>query len=164
MGNKVSAIEAVRARISAATVAGQPLADVKRVRVGSIAEARQGADFPIINIDIVSGEEIDHAHQRVKVDNMVLEISLVCNKLDQEPATTNAYYQTVGATNMGCLYLFEALLNVLDKNSGGTVDLAFGSAANKQGIYSYEFRPSDSQIEIALRMVIQTAQFVSGSR
>lgn len=162
MANKINAIQAILDRIEAAMQPDQPLAEVKNVRVCSIEEARKSANYPVINIDLLSGEEKDYYSQHGKIDSMSVEVSLICNKFTGESLQTmNGLFD---GTSNGPLWLFEQLLNVLDKNTSGVVDLSFGSTMNRQPGYTYEVISNPTFIEFKIKMVCDTAQFQAGAR
>jgi hypothetical protein len=116
-------------------------------------------DLLICHFD--SSRSKDYYASHGKVDNINLEISLICNKLPDE---YNGLYKIVGSTVSGPLYLLEQLLNVIDKTTGGAVDLALGATLNKQIGYAYDVKVSPTFIEFSIKVQIETAQFTSGAR
>lgn len=87
MGNKTDLIQEIYNRISGAMSAGGSLESVKRLRIGSIEEARKNNDLPIINIQLVSGTEPVNFQNGAYTDNMNIEITLVDNKLKESNNT-----------------------------------------------------------------------------
>lgn len=158
MGNKTDLIEVVRGRLVAAIASGKPLYGVKRVRVGSIDEARKSNDFPVININMAGGDEKHYAIKHDKVDNIRLNITLIANKLDD---SENDLYDI--GTDTGALILFEKMLNVIDKKTTGEIDQAFDLKANNIPTYSYNVNESN-MYEFVLAITLQTKQFLIGSR
>lgn len=161
LGNKVAAIEQLRLRLVTGISSGHPLESAKRIRVGSIEEARKAVDFPTINIDLITGDETNYYSQHGKVDDMDVEISLICNKMATE---YNSLYLITAGVASGPLYLLEQLLNVLDKTTAGVVDIGLSSTANQPLKYTYELKPSSTFIEFVIKVKIQTAQFTAGAR
>ena len=94
MGNKTNVIQEIydrlTYRIDSAT--GDWLQDVKRIRVGSVEEARKLADFPIINISLDSGTEQGNFKNAASVDQMLVSITLLHQKLT---LTNNALFRRV---------------------------------------------------------------------
>lgn len=161
VGNKVNAIEAIRARIVAAQAAGKPLVGlIKSVKVGPIEEVRKNTDFPIVNISLESGSEQYIYMPNAKVDNMDLKITLVDNKLD--PLTGNVLYKTSGSK--GILFIFEKLLNVIDNDAAGAVDLDIGEKLNDKVDYNYQIDYYQGLIEISTNLLYPTKEFTAGAR
>ena len=140
-----------------ATAGGQPLEDVKRVRVGTRETARNFNDLPIINIQFISGVENPTALQFINTDEIVLEVVLIDNRID----SNNTYY-TLPST--GALFLFENMLNVLDKDTSGNVDICFAGTTFNHRTFSYTINESQKLIEIVLTITVQVKQFPLGSR
>lgn len=161
MGNKVDLIEEIRARLANGITAGEPLEDVKRIRIGSKEELRDIKNFPIININIISGEEIPIGMPRQFTDQMTFEISLIINKKNSD---SNTIYDT--SDSSGGLYLLEALLNVLDKDSAGTnVNLTFDDNANELRTISWTLDQSkDNLLIFSVTITVNTVSFTVGSR
>lgn len=94
MGNKTNVIQEIydrlTYRIDCAT--SDWLQDVKRIRVGSVEEARKLADFPIINISLDSGTEQGNFKNAASVDQMLVSITLLHQKLT---LTNNALFRRV---------------------------------------------------------------------
>lgn len=157
MGNKVDLIQEVYSRLYTAQQSGT-LTAVKLVRVGSRDEARKLNDLPLINIDPVGGKEIHYAQPNTKVDEMIIEVSLIGAKLDN----VNNVFKT--SDSSGIMYLFEKVLNALDKTIAGVLDQAFASKANNVPGYEYSINMGDGLIEISTRLTAQSKQFTAGSR
>lgn len=94
MGNKTNVIQEIydrlTYRIDCAT--SDWLQDVKRIRVGSVEEARKLADFPVINISLDSGTEQGNFKNAASVDQMLVSITLLHQKLT---LTNNALFRRV---------------------------------------------------------------------
>lgn len=157
MGNKVDLINEIYTRLYTAKQSGT-LTAVKLVRVGSREEARKKNDFPLINIDVAGGREKHYAQNNIKTDEIELKISLIDNKLDN----VNNLFKTSDTT--GIMYLFEKVLNAIDKNTSGTIDQSFASKGNDIPDYEYEINMGDGFVEIILSLTVEGKQFTTGSR
>lgn len=159
MGVKVSLIEEIRARLVAANAEGEPLESVKQIRVGSVEESRKENDFPIITIQLLSGEELaEHPNKQI-YDQMTIGIGLVVNKLAQDG---NTLYKT--SDNTGALFLFEKMLNVIDKNTSGVFDNTFNGNAHFLKEMTYEVDEDDTVIVFYARLIIKATAFTVGGR
>jgi len=158
MGVKVDLLEEIRSRIATAATSGT-LTVVKRVRVGSVEDARKESDFPIINIQLEGGIEQPDTPNRRFYDDMDIKVSLIDTKLSQE---ANSLYKTSDTT--GILYLFEKLLNVLDKKTDGTVDNTFNSNAYFLRTNAYRVDASSSLVEITINISVRSKTFSQGGR
>lgn len=159
MGNKVDLIDAIYSRLLANTAVGKDLAAVKRVRVGSIEDARKPNDFPILNILLDNGAEDFIAQPTQKTDKLSLIISLITNK---ESGYSSLYDKT---NSTGILFLLEKLLNCLDKlNDGSTSNLNFGTKARDYTRYTYQIKEYSDWVEAHISMTMPTATFSIGSR
>ena len=81
MGIKVNVINEIYSRLNTAISGGGALVGVKRIRIGSVEEMRKENDFPIINIQLLSGREEANLPNRQARDEMRIEILLVHKKL-----------------------------------------------------------------------------------
>lgn len=158
MGVKVDLLEEIRNRLATAASSGT-LTVVKRVRVGSVEEARKESDFPVINIQLNGGIEQADTPNRRFYDDMDIKVSLIDTKLAEE---SNSLYKTSDTT--GILYVFEKLLNVLDKKTDGTVDNTFNSNAYFLRTNSYTVNESNSVIEISINISVRSKTFAQGGR
>lgn len=149
MGNKVNLINEIYNRLSTAIGVDGLLYGVKQVRVGTIEETRKENDLPIINIRLLSGEEEANYPNRQARDDMRVEVILVANKLGQ---VGNSLFKTGDST--GALFLLEKILNVIDKNTSGTVDNTLNSTADFIIGYSYDI--SEENSEVVIRVVVKT--------
>lgn len=158
MGVKIDLLEEIRSRIETAMQSGGVLESIKRLRVGSVEEARKENDFPVINIQLTGGDEEGDRPNRHFRDNMAIQVTLICNKLTGQ----NSLYST--ATQTGALYLFENLLNVLDKKTDGTLNNTFNGQAEYLRRNSYSVDESTSQIIITLNISAPSKSFALGGR
>lgn len=157
MGAKVDLINEIYSRLN--TALSGSLSVVKRVRVGAIEEARKENDLPIINIQLVGGLEVaDHPNRRF-TDDMRINITLVHSKLAN---STNSLFKTSDST--GALYVFETMLNVLDKNTSGTAENTFSSNANFLRQYQYTVEEEAGVIVITAEIGVKTKYFALGAR
>ena len=160
MGNKVDLFNDIYTRLNTAIGAGKPLASVNRVQVGSREEARKMNDLPIINMNLSSGTEIAISQPNCKRDEMTIDIILIVSKPDA--TTENNLFNKVAGT--GALYLFEDLLNVVDKTVTDVIDLTFSATAGQIPEYSYDVEYLEGMIEFSFELIVQTADFTVGSR
>lgn len=159
MGNKTNLIEEIRLRLATATGAGQALEGVKQVRVGFVETNRKENDFPIINVSLLSGVEEPKNIPHGFTDTMDIEVRLIVNKKATE---LNKMYDLIN-TDGGVDFL-ERVLNTLDKNISGDVDLLFGCNANNLRSYSYEITQNEFFIHIAITLAVETKEFQAGNR
>jgi hypothetical protein len=158
MGNKVDIINEVYTRLNTALGVGKDLASVKRVQIGAREECRKLNDFPVINVRFMGGEELYHSQPYTKVDKIKLEIALITNPLDAE----NSLYKTADST--GGLYLFEKMLNTLDKTTAGAIDLGFANKGDNIPKYEYDVEYIDQFVEYTVKFEVESKQFLAGSR
>ncbi len=116
-----------------------------------------GDEYCVINIQFISGVENPTALQFINTDEIVLEVVLIDNRID----SNNTYY-TLPST--GALFLFENMLNVLDKDTSGNVDICFAGTTFNHRTFSYTINESQKLIEIVLTITVQVKQFPLGSR
>lgn len=161
MGNKTELIQEVYDRIAGQVGEGLSLEGVKQVRIGTIEEARKDNDLPIINIQLVNGREEAHFHNNAYTDNMSLAISLLSTK---NKTTANTLFYVLDDKVVGTLPLFEKILNALDKNTSGNVDISFSQKANNLRSFNYSISEDSGIIEITLTVDIQTKIFMAGAR
>lgn len=159
MSNKVNLINEIYNRIHAATAAGSALQDVKLVRVGFKQELRKQDDLPAVIITPTRGRENSNYQNKNSVDAIEIEIRLIVPKLASD---TNFFYAE--ALQSGPLYLFEKLLNTLDKNESGEVDITFSGNANNLSEYSYDVNQYNDLIEFVLTISAETKAFRRGER
>lgn len=157
MGRIVDLIEEIRLRLSTAQLSGS-LTSVKRIRVGSISEARLMSDFPIININLSEGSVIPSFVKAGHTAPCIINIQIISNKLDE---TGNSQYKISGET--GIIFLIEEVINAMDNNTSGVLDLGFNAKSYNLREYNYSISESEHVIEASIRMSITTRQFVAGS-
>ncbi len=160
MGSKVALLNDIYTRLNTAIGSGKALDGVKRVQIGARDEARKNNDLPIININLLGGDEIAFGQPNIKVDKMAIQISLLVAKLDL--TNENHLYNT--GTGTGALYLFEDMLDTIDKTVGDVIDLTYGETANELPTYDYEVIYGGGFIRFDLNLEVDTAQFTVGSR
>lgn len=159
VGNYVDFIEEIRNRLDTAIGSGKTLEDVTRVRIGSVEELRKHNDLPIINIRVLSGEEIATAMNAQGTTLVTVEIKLVYSKLAE---ALNTLYKT--SDTSGSLYMLELLLNALDNNTSDALDLQFASTVNNLRTYSWDIAEGEDVVEITVSMEAETLQFTLGGR
>lgn len=159
MGVKVAILQEIYDRINTALGTGNPLATVKRVRIGSIEECRKENDLPIVNISLRSGIEVADSPNRRFTDEMEIEVALVHPKLAQ---ANNSLFKT--SDTSGALYVFEALLNVLDKTTAGVLDNTFSSNAHFLRSNRYSVDESAGVVVITTDISVRSKYFVLGGR
>ncbi len=158
--NKVELVDEIKNRLIAAQSSG--LAGVKAVRVATLHEARQQANMPFINIRVVSGEETPQYQQRGYTDEMIIEVRLIYSKLAAQSSGNQLYDLS---SSKGALFMLENILNALDVDESGNVDLLFNGKAVAPVRRTYDFLDdSDLWYEVVVRLEIQTKYFRSGSR
>lgn len=158
MGNKVNLLNEVYNRLNTAIGSGNDLYGIKRIQFGSREEARKDNDLPIINVKHLGGNEPAHYQNNGFIDEMRIEITLICSKKPGE----NALFDT--GTQTGATYWLEKMLNVLDKNTSGVVDNTFSDTAENIKSYDYDIEESNDVVEIAVLMTVQTKHFAAGGR
>lgn len=158
MGNKVDLLNEVYDRLNSSIGEGGDLSGVKRIQFGSREEARKMNDFPVINIKHLGGMEPAHYQNNHYVDEMRIEITLICQKLVGE----NSNFNTL--TGTGATYWLEKILNVLDMGTDGVVDNTFSDTANNTRSYEYEINEDNDVIEINIVLKVETKNFRAGGR
>ena len=157
MGVNVAVISELYSRLN--TALSGSLSTVKRVRVGSIEEARKQTDFPVIDIQLLGGSEEPDTQNRRRNDNMEIEVTLVCPKLAE---TLNTLYKESNTT--GGLYLFEVMRNVIDKNTAGLVDNTFNGSVEYDKQINYTINEASDVVEFVLVARLKTKTYFSGGR
>lgn len=159
MGNKVDLIKEIYDRLNTAKGSGD-LTSIKRLTVAPRESVRKGNDYPTLNLWLEAGDEINYQQARCKVDDMSIEISLIVARPDDQ--VDNHLFDSDAGT--GALYLWETVLNVLDKKVSGVVDLTFDDKANDIPNYTYDVEYQETTIEFVLTITMQSKQFTVGSR
>jgi hypothetical protein len=157
VGVNVAVVSELYSRLN--TALSGSLSTVKRVRVGSIEEARKQTDFPVINIQLLGGSEEPDTQNRRRNDNMEIEVTLVCPKLAE---TLNTLYKESNTT--GGLYLFEVMRNVIDKNTAGLVDNTFNGSVEYDKQINYTINEAHDVVEFVLVVRLKTKTYFSGGR
>jgi hypothetical protein len=159
MGAYVNLIEEIRNRLSVATGVGKDLESVKRISIGTVEEARKLNDFPIINVSLSSGDDSPKQLPHSFTSLFEVEVSLLVNKNANE---VNTLYNTGNST--GPLFLFEKMLNTLDKDVSGNINLVFGGNANNLTGYTFNIDENNDIIVINAIMSVETSKFMAGGR
>lgn len=161
MGAIVDLVEEVRNRLSTAQASGS-LTGVRAIYVGDASRARKLTDMPLINLSVLSGADEPTAHKARFTSDLNLEVLILHPKLADD-TTDNQLYKT--SDSSGALFLIETVLNVLDKDTSGDLDLLFNSKSYNLVNYNWEIDNSfETYYEIILTVNIKTAEFTAGSR
>lgn len=159
MGIKVNVINEIYSRLNTAISGGGALVGVKRIRIGSVEEMRKENDFPIINIQLLSGREEANLPNRQARDEMRVEVLLVHKKLAE---TNNTLFKVADTT--GAIYILEKILNTIDKNTAGSVDNTLNLTADFIIGYEYDIDESNGVIEVRIVVSVKTKSFFLGGR
>jgi hypothetical protein len=157
MGNKVNFLAEVDARLRAAQLT--TLSDIKRIRWGSEEESRGQKDFPVLTLAWESGNEEPDYPNKQNRDDIRVKIILHHKKLASQ---TNDLFDT--STSKGVVYLFEKVLDVLDKKTDGVVDNTFNATADFLRVISYDVNQYNELYEIVAVMTAKTKSFAAGGR
>ena len=160
MGVLVNVIEEIYNRLNTAIGSGKDLYGVNVVRIGDRTEARTNSNFPIININFRSAVGEPVYKRNGNVDIMTIEISLLINK--KAGINNNKLYKV--SDTSGAIYVLEKLLNVLDKDTSGNVDLSFNSTVTNLRTYDYTIDQTNDMVEIDVTLTVQTVFYQLGSR
>ena len=157
-GTLVDVVEEIRDRLATA-ISGGVLTEIKRLRLGSKEEARKLNDYPIINLGLPSGATNPVFVPAGNVMPLSIEVTLLHGKLDE---INNTLYKT--SNQSGPLYILEKILNTIEKNTSGVIDMAFNNTANNllQSIFTID--ETSAIIEISVILEIETKQFIFGGR
>ncbi len=156
-GNIVDLIEEIRLRLATAQASGN-LTEIKRIRVGTLEEARKENDYPIINLNLGEGAEEPVFIPAGNVTLLSISVTLLHSKL----AGTNTLYKTSDQT--GALYVLEKMLNTIDKNVAGNRDMSFNSKGNNLKRMRFTVDSSNAILELGVILEIETKQFIFGGR
>lgn len=158
MGAKVDLIQEIYNRLNTAVQSGS-LQGVKRVRVGSVEEARTMNQSITIGIQLIGGNEVSDFPNRMFTDDMQIRIYIVHPKLKNE---TNVLFKT--SDSSGALFLLEEVLNVLDETSDGTKNNTFSGNTNYLRNYAYSVDMSADVVVISVDINVRTKTFPLGGR
>jgi hypothetical protein len=161
MGVLVDLVEEVRDRLATAQSSGA-LTSIKAVRVCDLNEARNNSDFPFINIRLLSGAEEPAYQANGFIDTLQIEVKLLHSKL-ADLSTDNMLYKTGDST--GALFMLETILNVIDKDTLGSLSLNMNETSNVNPIYTWDIDDTNSQYyEVTILIQVPTVQFQGGLR
>lgn len=161
MGVMVNVFEELRDRLATAQSSGD-LTAVRAVRVASLTEARKLNDFPFINMRMLSGLQQREYQKAGTTEVMTIEIRLFHPKLESK-TSGNELYKTSDST--GFLFLFEKLLNVLDKDTSGNINSSLDGTANTKFNIVYDIEDDHERAyEGVIELEVQTRQFQAGGR
>lgn len=159
MGVIVNLVEEIRNRLSTATGAGKALVGVKKVQVGNVEGLRKPENCPyiVISLDGSGYEAVFKPHGNVDV--LDISIHIVINKMAAE---LNKLYNTTSGT--GPIYLFETVMNTIEKNTSDEIDVSFGGKANNLRDYTYSTKEDAFLFEYIISFQVQTVQYITGGR
>lgn len=160
MGVNVAVLLELYSRLNTAISSGGALESVRRVRIGAIEENRKGNDLPVINIQLVSGVENPDFPNKMRFDEMGIEVTLIHPKLLN--ATDNSFFSTEDSN--GPLYVFEAMRNAIDKNTYGTIDNTFASSVAWDKGVSYSIEEDGDIYIMKLTLTLKTKNYTAGGR
>ena len=159
MGVNVDVINEIYTRIAAAIGQGGELLGVRRVRVGAIEESRKENDLPIINIQFTGGSESADFQNIQRSDTMHIDVTLIHEKYIGDDSS---FYDI--ENQIGALYMFEALRNVIDKNTEGMPDNTFNSKVEYDKLASYDITDDQGVYVFTLRLELKTKSYAAGAR
>ncbi len=157
MGYLVAPIEEIRTRLAAAMGGGGTLTDVKAVYVGTREQIRTDNDSPYIVIGFPNGSEAPESTNNQISSTMQIDVIVVMYRLEG-----NQLYAITGSKGIG--FLLERVLNAIDKNTSGVVDLKLAGTVMSRLNTEYGFDMSESSIKAVIRLTVQTAKFTQGAR
>lgn len=155
MSNTTDLVNEVYQRIITRMTAGQPLENVKRVRIGTIEEARKLNDLPVINIQVSNGQEVARSTSKA----LVCRMSIFCTLIHSKSTGNNTLWDTVNGVRVGALPTFEKMLNALDTSTGGTADMDFGGYADNMKSVSWTIREDADVVECEATISVDTKVF-----
>lgn len=157
MTAQVTLLNEIYNRINTAKTSGT-LTAVKNLFVGRDDEARGMTGLPTINISLENGNIVDIYRKDGQTAKMSIIVTLLDNALSSE---TNRLYNTTGT--LGSLYLFDKLINVIEKNTSGVWDLTFANKAYRLANISWQIKELVKAIEYKITIEVETATFAAGS-
>ena len=159
MGKHVDLFIEIMNRLDTAKTSGT-LTDVKKIMFGTRDAIIMPGDYPVINVRPINGQrELMAANQQLTDKWESIEIDLITQPLENN---NNSGYD---ATRLkGAFYLFEKLLNVLEKNTSGAIDMSLNNKSVNIGDLTFVVDWSDERIKFTITMSKETAQFTAGGR
>lgn len=161
MSNKTDLINEIYQRIETRLTAGQMLENIKRVRIGTIEEARKDNDLPIINIELSNGQEMPRSTSKALIDRIGINVTLIHAK---SQGNNTLWTTTEGGGRIGALPTFEKMLNAIDTATTGTTDSDFSGYANNLKTISYNCREDEYVVEFEASISVETKTFYIGGR
>lgn len=161
MSNKTDLINEVYQRLVTRITAGQPLENVKRVRVGTVEEARKDNDLPIINIELSNGQELPRSTSKAIIDRMTINITLIHPK---SQGNNTLWTTSEGGARVGALPTFECVLNAIDTGVNGVTDSDFSGYADNLKSISYDCREDEFVVEFTASVTVESKTFYIGGR
>lgn len=161
-GIYVALLEEIRLRLATATGVGNPLSSIKAVHVGAFNEGRKADDLPLILITLDRLNESSIEMPRIFVSTFDITLRLICSTLIAASGTNTLY--NFSSSN-GPLYLFEDLLNVIDKKiDGSTIDIGFNSKTNSLRDSSTVISYENGTIVFESKITVDVKKYQAGGR
>lgn len=160
MTNKIDVLYEIYNRLLFRMTAGQPLENLKVLRIGTIEDARKFNDLPVINIQLSNGQESAKSTHRIFVDKMTVIITIIHTKIQGN----NTLFTEVNGQKTGPLAMLEKVLNALDKKIDDTIDLSFSGYADGLRDISYSINEDEFVAEIQIVLNVSSKQFFAGGR
>lgn len=161
MSNKSDLVNEIYQRLVTRLTAGQPLENVKRVRVGTVEEARKDNDLPIINIELSGGQEVPRSTSKALVDRISLNITLIHAK---SQGNNTLWATSEGGVRIGALPTFERMLNAIDTGVNGVTDSDFSGYADNLKSITYDCREDEYVVEFTSSVTVESKIFYIGGR
>lgn len=161
MTNKTDLINEIYQRLVTRITAGQPLENIKRVRIGTVEEARKDNDLPIINIELSNGQEVPRSTSKALVDRMGINITLIHAK---SQGNNTLWTTSEGGVMVGALPTFERMLNAIDTGVNGVTDSDFSGYADNLKSISYDCREDEFVVEFTASVTVESKTFYIGGR
>lgn len=158
MGVLVDLFEEIRQRLQTAITSGS-LTEVNSLVILPKVSFYKKNDFPIINIWPLSTAEVPNCMHQGFVSVLNINIQIVHNLLADD---NNKLYKTSDQTGM--LFLYEKVLNVLDKNTSGAIDLTFSGKANNLREYSLDVVESEGIVIFSSVIIVESKLYRAGNR
>lgn len=160
MGVKVDVIAGLYNRLNTYTTAGSALDFIENISVGMTDELRTDISYPILEIQLASGQELNAYNHGGKVDEMGFIIRYIENKLAYDDNNTlyNEDYE------LGLIYRLETILNCIENDpTTGEMDLSFSSVDVRQLTMRYTIEYRD-KIIVSINLNLQSQMFQAGQR
>ena len=158
MGVLVDLFEEIRQRLQTSIDSGS-LTEINSLTILPKASFYKGNDYPIINIWPLSTAEIPECMHQMFVSVLNVNIQIADNLLADD---NNKLYKTADET--GILFLYEKVLNVLDKDTSGNVSLTFDGKANNLREYSLDVDEAEGLVIFNSVLVVESKEYRAGNR